>query len=355
MTAPLVSICVPTYNRSSFLRDSLESIQRQDYPRLEVLISDNASSDETEQVCTDAAAGDGRIRYVRQPRNIGMHANHNFLIEESRGEFLAFFHDDDLYRPEIVSAYVRFLTSWPNVGLVCSDWDLIDDAGRVIGSRRHRVPPVTKGHDYIDRTLRSGQSSLGCPGTMIRRSALADIRFDESGSIGFGDFAVWFQVAEGADVGHVEGELWQYRLHGASLSRRTITAIANDYRQTMNQYCAGYQRRRPAEGHRVERWSWDLSRYLFWALAYEIGLAFRRPESSSESIARYRTVFELSDYRPDPQDLARALGQMQEYRRGVLQTVVHRLIAFLVRVRWTRPLGWAARYPLLLRRLMGMN
>ena len=355
MTRPLVSICVPTCNRSALLRESLASIRRQDYPNLEILISDNHSADETEQICRTAAAADPRVRYVRQPRNIGMHANHNFLIEESRGDFLAFFHDDDIYQPHIVSTYVDFLASRPAVGLVCSDWGLIDETGRSIGVRRHTALPVTPGYDYIDQTVRSGQSLLGCPGTMIRRSALGDVRFDQDGPVGFGDFAVWFEVAEGADVGHVDGVLWDYRLHTRAFSRRTITSVARDYALAIETYCDRHLRRHQARRARVERWRRCARGFLFWALAYEIGLAFRRPESSARMDGRYRTVFELADYRLDPQELAAALVQLREYRAGALQTLAQQTIALLVWARFTQPLEWAARYPMLMRRLLGIR
>src|SRR3989337_600137 len=78
---PLVSICVPTYNRAGLLRETLQAICGQDYAPLEILICDNCSDDETERLCRQVAQADPRVRYVRQPRNIGLHANHNFCIE----------------------------------------------------------------------------------------------------------------------------------------------------------------------------------------------------------------------------------------------------------------------------------
>lgn len=95
MANPLVSICVPTYNRAAWLRDGLKSICGQDYSPLEILISDNGSDDETEEVGREAARSDPRVRYVRHPENLGVYGNHNFCIEESRGELLSSFHDHD--------------------------------------------------------------------------------------------------------------------------------------------------------------------------------------------------------------------------------------------------------------------
>jgi cellulose synthase/poly-beta-1,6-N-acetylglucosamine synthase-like glycosyltransferase len=89
-TTPLVSVCVPTFNRVDFLRESLATIVRLDYEPLEILISDNRSDDGTEALCRELEARDRRVRYVRQPSNIGLYGNHNFCIEASRGLHLLF-------------------------------------------------------------------------------------------------------------------------------------------------------------------------------------------------------------------------------------------------------------------------
>lgn len=353
MTAALTSICIPTYNRAHFLAESLDSIRRQDYPNLEIVISDNHSTDATEALCRAAAAEDSRIRYIRQRRNLGMHANHNACIDESRGDFLAFFHDDDVYSEQMVSACVAFLRERPHVGLVCPDWQLIDESGSMLGERRHEVPAVVDGTDYIERTMRSGQSFLGCPGTLIRRASLGDIRFDVNGPLGFGDFAVWFQVAERSAVGHIDRILWRYRLHTQSLSRRTILSVTGDYYDSLDRYCAGYLQRRPDSGRRVARWRAHIRRYLFWAVAYEVGLHFRQQTESTA--ARYRTVFELADYRLTPEELDAALAHLRTYHQGALQGGVWAVVALLVRARCTAPLAWAARHPSLMRRVGGLS
>jgi glycosyltransferase involved in cell wall biosynthesis len=353
--SPLVSLCVPTYNRAAFLRESLATIQAQDYRPLEIVISDNGSTDETEAICRAAAASDPRIRYVRQARNIGLYQNHNFLIGAARGEFLCFFHDDDQYTPGIVSEYVRFLDAHPTAGLVCADWDLIDDDGRLIGSRRYDVPPVMSGRDYIERTIRSGRSTVGCPGALLRRSALGDLRFDEAGPIGFGDFVVWFQIAERWGIGHLSKPLWRYRLHRGSLSGRKIEAIVGDYEQALDGYCDGFARRWPGEAARAERWRQLIRRYIFWALAYELSLHFRTALRASTLTAGQGTIFELKGYRLTPDELRSVRRRLCDYRTGVDQRLARAAIEALLSMGLTQPLGWATRYPLALRALLGVR
>ncbi len=354
-TGPLVSVCIPTYNRVDFLRRSLATIVRLDYTPLEILISDNCSDDGTETLCREFEGRDPRVRYIRQARNIGLYGNHNFCIRASSGEFICFFHDDDLYDPSIIRRYVSFLQEREEVGLVCSNWEIVDEGGVRIGVRDHDVPPVSSGLEYIERTLRSGRSSVGCPGAMIRRRALEGIWFDEEGPIGFGDFVVWFRIAEQWDVGHMAERLWRYRVHRRSLSRRTVVSMANDYRERMIGYCEEHLRRWPARARRVLRWKRLVDRYLFWAIAYELGLSFRRREEQAFSGPRHQTVFEIADYRLSAADIAAARRQLGEVRRGLVESLTLLAIDAMIRLRLTGPLAWVAGRAESARRVLGLR
>lgn len=353
-TPPLVSICLPTYNRAALLRESLQNLLAQDYPRFEVIVSDNASDDGTEAVGREAARADARVRYVRQTHNVGLYPNHNFCLDQSRGEMLCFFHDDDLHNPGLLRRYMEFLTAHPEVGVVCSDWELIDETGNCIGVRDHRAPSVMPGRDYITRTIRSGRSCIGCPGAMLRRSALGDIRFDETGCIGFGDFVVWFQVAEHWAVGHLAERLWKYRLHPGSLSRRTIISIARDYHENLNRYCDGYLQRQPAQAAVVRSWRRAIDRYLFWALVYEVGLYYQGNSRVAGASSQHRSVFELMAYHLKPEEFRQALEQLAGYRTGLLEHLMLAAIRALQSFRCTGVLGRIPRYAAPLRGLLGL-
>jgi glycosyltransferase involved in cell wall biosynthesis len=353
MPNPLVSICVPTYNRAVFLQESLQTIRAQDYIPLEILISDNCSDDETEEVCHKIVRVDPRVRYVRQARNIGLYANHNFCVDESRGEFLCFFHDDDRRDSCIVSEYVSFLFQYPEVGIVCSDWELINDAGERIGVRDHKVKPIMSGLEYIEQTLRSGRSAIAAQGAMIRRSALGDIRFYEQGPIGFGDFVVWFQIAERATVGHINRRLWSCRLQRQSLSRRTVMSLTHDYYENLTRYCNAHLERWPEHVEMVSSWKAYIKRYLFWALMYEVGLHFRSRKPPQRF--RDRTVFEIADYRLTPEEFRQVLEQLKVYRSGSAERIALFILNALLRVRFTWPLPWITRYSSLLRSVLGLR
>ncbi len=342
MNGPLVSICVPTANRANFLKRSLESILTQDYAALEILIGDNASTDDTRALCCSAAAADPRVRYIRRERNIGIYPNHNDLIEQSQGEFIAFLHDDDEFRPSLIREEVSFLTAQPEAGFVSPDWTLIDEEGRTLGARDHAVPELQEGTAYIEQTMKTGRSCVGLSGTMIRRSALGNSRFNEKGPIGFGDFVLWFEIAERQRVGHIPKQLYSYRLHTKSLSRRSALSVTKDYREAILGYCDAHLKRWPEHSPLVQRWRGMTHKYLFWMLAYEISLYFNKGLKSGAEDRRYRTVFELMDYRLSDMEFKDLLAQFRAIRGGLPENLARQLINFLLLVRWTWPLSQLA-------------
>lgn len=94
---PLVTIAVPTFNRAALLQDCLAAALSQTYGNFEVLVSDNASTDETAEILTSLS--DRRLHFVRQEINIGLLRNLNALLEHARGEFVVFVPDDDTIAP----------------------------------------------------------------------------------------------------------------------------------------------------------------------------------------------------------------------------------------------------------------
>jgi len=353
MTNPLVSIVIPTRNRAASLRKSLQSICGQDYPALDILISDNSSDDATEEVALESARADSRIRYVRHARNIGLYGNHNFCLDASRGEFVCLFHDHDQRAPNLISTYVDFLRRHPRVGIVCADWDLTDADGRVIGERVYGVAEVTPGLDYISQTMRSGRSAIGLPGAMIRRSALGDLRFDEHAPVGFGDFVVWFHLAEQADVGHINRRLWGWTQDPRSESARTIESMARDYNENLSRYCDEHLTRWPQHADLVEEWRRAIHKYLFWALLFEIGLHFKRLRADARSSDP--TVFEIMDYRLTPEQFQRAIEQLRTHERGPVDRVVRMMTAAFVGARITWPLVWATEHHRSARAMLGLS
>lgn len=118
MTAPHVTIGIPTYNRERLLREAVRSALNQDHPAVEVVVSDNGSTDGTEAFCREQALQDPRFRYIRQEQNVGATANFRAALAAARGEFFMWLTDDDLLSPNYVSECVAVLEREPEFDLV---------------------------------------------------------------------------------------------------------------------------------------------------------------------------------------------------------------------------------------------
>lgn len=132
-TAPTLSLCIPTYNRADFLDYLLTHIARDctfDFP-FEVVISDNASTDNTTEVVEKHRSAGMDIRYYRQPENKGSLPNYMTALHRARGRYVMYLADDDLLIPEALASTVAFLLANPDVVASYSPWEMYDDLNKV--------------------------------------------------------------------------------------------------------------------------------------------------------------------------------------------------------------------------------
>jgi len=133
MKKPLVSIGMPVYNGQDFLEEALKSLLAQDYENFELIISDNASTDRTGEICMTFASDDKRISYYRQNQNIGDFRNFDFVSSLARGPYFMWAADDDVWDPSYISVLVDFLENKPEYVIAYSRCDEIDKYDRSIG------------------------------------------------------------------------------------------------------------------------------------------------------------------------------------------------------------------------------
>jgi glycosyltransferase involved in cell wall biosynthesis len=130
-TTPRLTIGLPVYNGEKYVAESIEALLGQSFTDFELIISDNASTDSTGDISRDYEKQDSRIRYFRQPKNIGLAPNHNFVAEQARGELFKWASNDDLYARDLIERCVDALDKYPDVVLVHSWSAMVDDAGVV--------------------------------------------------------------------------------------------------------------------------------------------------------------------------------------------------------------------------------
>lgn len=133
-----VSIGVPAYNAEPFLDATLESILSQTHPDLEVIVSDNASTDRTGEIAQAWSRRDSRIRYVRNERNVGLVRNYNRLVHLASGRFFKWAGADDVIEPDFVRRSLAVFAREPDVVLVATRVSLVGADGQPL-----RLDPVS--------------------------------------------------------------------------------------------------------------------------------------------------------------------------------------------------------------------
>ncbi|HZW05053.1 MAG TPA: glycosyltransferase family 2 protein, partial [Anaerolineaceae bacterium] len=153
-TTPRLSIGLPVFNGEMYLHQALESLLNQTYRDFELIIVDNASTDATGALCKEYAARDPRVRYVRQPENVGAAENFNAAYRLGQGELFKWAAHDDTLAPDFLEKCIAVLDANPDVVLAYSRVAQIDPQGNVSGSydypmRVSAADPLVRFQDLV--------------------------------------------------------------------------------------------------------------------------------------------------------------------------------------------------------------
>lgn len=282
MHTPLVSVLIPVFNGEPFLAECLDSILAQDLSDYEVLISDDGSTDGSAAVIQRYAARDRRIRWWRNPRNLGIGGNFNACLKAAQGEFLKFvLQDDKLIEPSALRRMVAAMESDASVSLVGSASHLIDARSRLLQVRNgFRRSDVRDGKRVIIYCLERNGNLIGGPSLVLFRKSQSARGFDEQ-LVQLLDLEMWFHLLEQGRFAYLAEPLCAFRQHPAQLTEvnRRSGASANEglilvekyYRRPWMKEAATprmlftqmyYLRKRPGEGAAALRA--EIARTLSW-------------------------------------------------------------------------------------------
>lgn len=207
-----VSICIPTYNMGKFLGFAIESALSQSYKDTEVIVCDNASTDNTRDLLSQFK--DKRLKVFRHNTNIGMIRNFNSCIELASCKYIKFLEADDMLEKDCVRKLVEFAEQYPNVAIISCGVTLIDSVGNIIGGHKKDKTEVVPGSIIISRIRRMGNEIGTTTDVMIRRSVLDGAGFFD---IDYADYLnewdLWIRCAEICDVGFIAETLTRVRRH----------------------------------------------------------------------------------------------------------------------------------------------
>ncbi len=203
-----VSVVMPTYQRAAVLASTLPMLCEQTLTRIEILVSDDGSTDETPQVMH--ACTDHRVRYLRQPR-LGMPGVLNAALQEARGEYVMFCHDHDYYEPTLLARLSSALDQHPSATFSHCAIVVVDSEGKVERERYlDRFAPLTGGEEFLDRVLLPQLDSKVTALTMVRRAALGGRQLDPRFEA-VADVELWLWLCTQGDVAYVNEPLIRVR------------------------------------------------------------------------------------------------------------------------------------------------
>jgi glycosyltransferase involved in cell wall biosynthesis len=217
MPPPKVSILIPTRNYARYLMEALDSVLMQDFPDFEVLVADNASTDDTPAVAAQYAARDLRIRSHRHAQDLGMARNFNWCLSQARGAYIKFlFGDDRLAAPRALGHLVTCLDVNPTVVLAGTARQVIDESSQPLEIwDNFRKPGLHRGNNVIARCLKANLNLIGEPSTVIFRKR--QIEFDPAYRQLI-DLELWFRLLETGDFFYSSDLLSNFRRHGSQQS-----------------------------------------------------------------------------------------------------------------------------------------
>ena len=234
---PKVTVCIPVYNCETYIGQAIESVLQQTFSDFELLIIDNASTDDTLSVI--ARYIDPRIRLIRNKNNIGVEGNWNKAITEARGEYVKLLPADDFLFPECLERQVKVLEAIENksVSLVTCARQIVDPSGkRVITRKFPGAERKIKSQTAINRLVRSGTNLLGEPGAILFKRQLLERTGKFDGTIGYViDVDLWVRILLYGDLYTLPEPLCAFRLSSGSASLELAAIQSKHFATFINQ------------------------------------------------------------------------------------------------------------------------
>jgi glycosyltransferase involved in cell wall biosynthesis len=235
---PKVSVCIPTFNNANYLRQAVESVLRQNNQDFEIVIVDNCSTDHTGTLVEDLQKkNDGRIRFYKNDRNIGLAGNFNKCLKYAQGEYIKFLCSDDVLLPECLEKMVAALDAHQSVTLVCSGRLTVNEVGEKLGFKKYPSKDIIiRGSTATTKCL-FGKNYIGEPTAVMfrKRDLTSNFREDLPQLM---DMEMWFQLLEQGGLLNIGSPLCAIRLHSGQVTHTNKESgrLIDDNVKLFNEY-----------------------------------------------------------------------------------------------------------------------
>ncbi|GAA0861352.1 glycosyltransferase family 2 protein [Paraclostridium tenue] len=229
MDKKLVSIITPVYNASSFIKETIQSVQAQTYENWEMILVDDCSKDNSCEIISKFVEDDSRIRYIRLEQNSGAAVARNTAIKNAKGRYIAFLDSDDIWYKSKLEKQIRFMQDG-DIAFSFTGYELMTEDGTLL-NKAIKVPKVIDYEGYLKNTI------IGCLSVIIDKDKIGyfempNIRANQ-------DMATWLYILRDrkCKAYGLNECLAQYRLVNGSISNNKFKAaksVWNVYRNIEN-------------------------------------------------------------------------------------------------------------------------
>lgn len=220
---PLVSILIPTYNQTHFLKEALESAINQTYPNLEIIIGDDSTNDEVEKFSETYIKKNKNVRYIkniREEMDYGV-SNIRNLLDKCNGEYINFLNHDDIFHKEKISRMMEYFLTREEINIVTSHRQLIDEKGEFLADikstqKLFEEDLVIKGEQLSLLCLENISNFIGEPTTVLFKKSSLDVGIGEYFNhkyLNLIDFATWLSLLSKGDAVYITDTLSYFRQH----------------------------------------------------------------------------------------------------------------------------------------------
>lgn len=223
---PKVSVMIITYNQEDLIAETIESVLSQDYPHLEIIVSDDASTDKTVEIIQKyASLYPGQVVPVLNKKNLGITGNSNTAFFACTGDFVAILGGDDLFLPHKISKQIKLFQD-PEVVLSYHGVEIFQhQTGEILlTTNTTQNEDLNDAYEIISKGGIPGASSV-----MVRRSACPEHGFDPSFPV-VSDWIFYIEVAMRGRIAKLDGIFGRYRKHGKGASEQTFNLLSESLR-----------------------------------------------------------------------------------------------------------------------------
>jgi len=320
LTAPLVSICIPTFNGEAFIKEALLSASAQTYPNLEIIVADDSSTDKTVEILREFQQQnpDIDLRIILH-RNYGLVGNLNFCISEARGKYIKFLFQDDLLAANCVEEMVKIAETDAEIGLVFSPRRVFLEPGAESNANcmaayrgtqdLHKdwsnLKTVQWGKELlIDANWMRGRwNKIGEPTTvLIRQDIFNNIGVFDGSLTQLLDVDMWLRIMGNYKIGFANQTLSQLRIHPRQQTQINLTSGEN-----------------PQDYQRFYRKLLEDSSYSF--LGDELKEKVRQKLGISSEFNSLKIAQLVEQYRKNPLNES-GLNKLRQYREKLAQELL---------------------------------